>query len=714
MHTSPPPPHLVAQWPHPERSLDSVGGCARRLDLGRSSRANLCLKKLTQGDVLESSLPPDQVQVYGVDLVEGGLLFLDIQQLGADVMVAARSPNGDVVAHSKGNAHSRGWEHLRLESRESGPYRIELTGDRKNLPSARYRLIVRHLLSRVAAENYRTRDSQLEEAAVSWIRNQAIPLETLDPDADLLDLAPLKRIVGNARVVGLGEATHGTRDSSLLKRRMMRFLAEEMGFTVFAFEARMAEAYDIDRFVLTGEGDPAVSLHDLDWINTEEMLDLIHWMRRYNANSSNLKKLRFFGVDVDHPSRPAAGVLDYLARVDPAYYSTARERLLEVADAFTFKHFERRPQESHARVIQFLEGISRRVDERKAAYVEQSTAADWALARLNVRLARQGLLFGAEGENVREPAMAENMQWILEQEGPDAKAVLWAHDFHVAFEEGWLGSYLRHSMGDRYRSIGFVSNRGRFRAFDKTKGRPSDIAVGPNPLGSVFARAGHQRALIDFRELPDGSPAVEWFAAPRAARYNGGIYPDESMEFRLGVMPQRHDALLFVEEVDAARLRWLPPGPDPIDIPSNLGFEDGELGAAPPGWEVRRKSKFQVVTREASPPGAGRWAVITSARSPGSSFGGLRQRIRAQNFRGRTVTVQARIRAAVSGDLNRVHFYVRVRGGSQPFFEYRSIEGEQWESYEIAAAVSETSKVIEYGVVLVGEGSAWVNYLSID
>src|SRR5260370_7138560 len=72
---------------------------------------------------------------------------------------------------------------------------------------------------------------------LSWIKHQALPLQTTDPRAPLDDLQPLQPIVGSASIVGLGEATHGSHEFFTMKQRLLEFLVEKMGFTMFAMEA---------------------------------------------------------------------------------------------------------------------------------------------------------------------------------------------------------------------------------------------------------------------------------------------------------------------------------------------------------------------------------------------------------------------------------------------------------------------------------------------
>lgn len=136
-----------------------------------------------------------------------------------------------------------------------------------------------------------------------WLASNAIRLNTVDPRSGLTDLRPIRNIVGDARIVALGEPTHGNREVFQLKHRMIEFLVTEMGFNVFALESPMAETFDLNDYVLTGIGDPAKALAGIryrTW-DTEEVLEAIEWIREYNADPANATKVTFYGFDVHDP-----------------------------------------------------------------------------------------------------------------------------------------------------------------------------------------------------------------------------------------------------------------------------------------------------------------------------------------------------------------------------------------------------------------------------
>jgi erythromycin esterase-like protein len=185
------------------------------------------------------------------------------------------------------------------------------------------------LLTVLAAVAWAAGDS--DPQAVAWLRSHAVALETTEPGQGFDDLGPLKAMIGDARIVALGEATHGTREFFRMKHRLTEYLAAEMGFTIFSIEANMPEAYRINDWVLGAEGDPEVlvgGMYFWTW-NTEEVLDMVRWMRRFNAGGGG--RIEFTGFDVQTPHVALQIVRDFVARAEPEGGRTT-EQADKVAD----------------------------------------------------------------------------------------------------------------------------------------------------------------------------------------------------------------------------------------------------------------------------------------------------------------------------------------------------------------------------------------------
>jgi erythromycin esterase-like protein len=158
-----------------------------------------------------------------------------------------------------------------------------------------------------------------------WIATHAIRLDTPQAGHGLADMQPLKQVVGDALIVSLGEATHGTREFFQLKHRMLEFLATQMGFTIFSIEANMPEAYRLNDYVLNGQGDPAELLRGMyfwTW-NTEEVLDMIRWMREFNRSGKG--RLQFTGFDMQTTKVAEEIARGFATRYDPDFLPTIRE-----------------------------------------------------------------------------------------------------------------------------------------------------------------------------------------------------------------------------------------------------------------------------------------------------------------------------------------------------------------------------------------------------
>lgn len=175
-----------------------------------------------------------------------------------------------------------------------------------------------------------------EESA--WVKSHAIPLTSVEAGHGFDDLRPLKQVIGDARIVALGEPTHGTREAFQFKHRMVEFLASEMGFTVFGIEASMPESCALNPWVLgqVGEGTDAEAaeliggMYFWTW-NTEEVLAMVKWMRAFNAREAAAgaggsgKRIQFTGFDMQTPDVAMTIVKDFVEANAPESIAMVRE-----------------------------------------------------------------------------------------------------------------------------------------------------------------------------------------------------------------------------------------------------------------------------------------------------------------------------------------------------------------------------------------------------
>lgn len=405
-------------------------------------------------------------------------------------------------------------------------------------------------------------------AVLEWISRSAIPLDTVDPRVPL-DSAALRTMIGPARVVALGEATHGTREFFQLKHRVFRALVSE-GFSVFALEMGQADARAINAYVLNGTGTARTALANSNmWLwETEEVLELIEWMREWNSSAAHTTKLQFVGFDMQGPGASLEGVRQFLSKVAPSESSTLMAPL-EVL-RIDFAAFLALPKERQAPIIAALATLMTRFDSSRKDWEAASSPAAYKIARQDARTLKQavdhvmlGVMSAASGA-MRDEAMAENIKWLFDDLAPGARMVISAHNLHIANVKDRMGKTLRTTLGKDWLAIGLELGDGSFQALrlrnDGARSNIEEITLSPVRPGRVDAalRHGPEVYALDLRAAPRGVVA-DWFAAPQIVREVGYAFSSELRMTGSQVLSERYDALLFVAHTTRAR-------PLPIDF----------------------------------------------------------------------------------------------------------------------------------------------------
>ncbi|HMK37690.1 MAG TPA: erythromycin esterase family protein [Bacteroidota bacterium] len=568
-------------------------------------------------------------------------------------------------------------------------------------------------------------------------------MKTVQAGSGFDDMQPLKKLIGNARIVCLGEATHGTREFFQLKHRMLEFLVTEMGFTIFGIEATMPEGFDVNEYVLTGSGDPEKALAGLyfwTW-DTEEVLDMIRWMRQYNAVPAHTKKVKFYGFDMQFAPRAARVTREYLHRVEPDQDVRTDSLLSVLADPVLVDSYSQLPLGRKHEFMGAIDSIRGLLNERKQRYIGRSSLREWQLTCQHANVLAQYLeafIIPGESGAVRDSSMAQNIRWISDFEGRDSKMVVWAHNGHVgAFSGGGvdgMGVHLRRMFGSEMFVFGFAFNEGRFQAMDADSGGLHPFTVGGAPGGSLdstLAAAGLSIAAIDLRSLPKEGPVARYFGGPLQTRSIGAVFSDRSASnfFALQEIPRLYDAVLFVESTTSARPleRGKRPAARTLPEPSNLDFEKLTPAGQPVDWTIPpgiSSFDFQVLSSDRSPH-SGKYSAMIR-RGPGPHYGetsaSLSQQVDAKRYRGRRISVSAAVRMESTASNAGTHLWLRiVTNGKGPmgqgFHMNRddiTIRSNPWQVYHVSGDVGEDADLITYGISFVGDGTVWVDDVHVE
>jgi erythromycin esterase len=420
---------------------------------------------------------------------------------------------------------------------------------------------------------------------VTWLRANVVPFNTAHAGGDYSDLVPLEEMVGDARVVALGEATHGTREFFQMKHRVLEFLVQEAHFNLFAIEATWPEANRLNEYVHTGQGDPATLLSGLyfwTW-NTEEVLQMIQWMRQHNENPGSAPTVSFLGFDMQFPGMAIHNVRVFLEAVDPSAAAFATEhtdclaRYANGPDGSTgAERYSEHTETYRDACLADMSLVYDSLEQHREEYEAASSPEEFAKALRSARLIIQyEHMASGRTAGARDLYMAENAIWLLDQADAGAKIVLWAHNGHVAdnptFGSGAsMGHHLRVEYGDELVIVGFDFHHGSFRAVTVTPsggyGALVDHTVFDPPPSSYeyyFHAAGYERFFLDLRDVDTATPATSWLAGPRLMRSIGAVFtPSRPGDYLYDVaLPTRFDLVIYFEHTTAAiGLPYDPPG----------------------------------------------------------------------------------------------------------------------------------------------------------
>jgi len=577
---------------------------------------------------------------------------------------------------------------------------------------------------------------------LGWMRAKAIPIATVQAGNGFADLEQLRHTIGKARIVSLGEATHGTREFFQLKHRLLELCVSELGFTLFGIEANFSESLRVNDYVLNGTGSPAEALSGMRFwtVDTEEVLALIEWMRAWNKTHE--RPVKFYGFDMQSPTEAALGVIAYLKRVAPELAAASEEPLWPLSDDFSAGRFRLLAGATRNAALTSIERILEAFTRQRAAWVEATSERDWWLARLHAVVLDQGARMSLDrtyaAAALRDIAMAQNLRSLIELEGPDAKAVLWAHNSHVAKVTPYfvddktpianMGSHLREMFGRQYLVIGFAFNQGSFQAPEQGRGLV-EHTVSPAPDGSLdnmLAAAAIPTFLLDLATAPVEGPAADWLSSRPLSRSIGALYSAESAQAYLKhVDPRRaYDVLAFVEKTTAARAKASgrrPPQPTPEPAPNVTNLELAGSGALPAGWTSSgswRPQGHTVALSDERSPAGGRTVCIARSFAPWRwGEGWLQQVFSAEAWRGKRLRLSSALRAEADGPGCGAQLYIEVRpkapdGVTWPMAPTsiaiigRPVRPPRWERYAVEIDVPPEAHSVVLGFAFTGRGTA--------
>lgn len=412
-----------------------------------------------------------------------------------------------------------------------------------------------------------------DPAALSRLmREAAEPLTNLDTAA----FDALIERIGDARLVLLGESTHGTSEFYRTRARISRALIERRGFDFVAVEADWPDAMRINHYVYGDLPGPSVEFTPFSrfptwmWRN-EEVSEFVEWQRAHNLAQPDLaRRTRFYGLDLYSMYTSIAHVLEYLDRVDPDAARVARARYGTLTPwqkdpaAYGQAVLVGRYASSEAAVTTMLrELLARRVDYAQMDGERFFDAAQNARVVANAERYYRAMYYGsATSWNLRDTHMFDTLQTLLTLHGPDARGIVWEHNSHLGdaratamSHRGQLnvGELCRTNYGDSAYIVGFSTDHGTVAAASNWGEPMQRMRVRPGRPDS-YERLCHDTDvpafLLHLRE-PRRPELRDELLSPRLERAIGVIYrPDTELASHYfdASLPLQFDELIWFDE----------------------------------------------------------------------------------------------------------------------------------------------------------------------
>jgi protein-L-isoaspartate(D-aspartate) O-methyltransferase len=390
------------------------------------------------------------------------------------------------------------------------------------------------------------------------------------------NLDPLLDRIGDARIVLIGEATHGTSEFYRMRNRITTELIKKKGFRFVSIEGDWPDAARIDHYVRHFEYAPSewiafARFPTWMWRNVE-VREFVDWLRNHNHGLSAKKRVAFHGLDLYSLYSSIRAVLQYLDEVDPSTAEVARERYGCLTpwqtDPATYGRaaLTGSYQSCEDDVVHMLTAISQKHREYAAHDGERFLdVMQNARVVANAERYYRVMYYGSRASwNLRDTYMFETLQTLIEHHQPDNKAIIWAHNSHVgdavatemsARGEINIGHLCRRNFGDSVYAIGFGTDNGKVAAASDWDG-PMEIKSIVPSMRNSYERLFHQTTLPGFLlPLRNASDALRnGLLEARMQRAIGVIYRPETefaSHYFQAVLPQQFDEYIWLDTTHA-------------------------------------------------------------------------------------------------------------------------------------------------------------------
>ncbi len=290
---------------------------------------------------------------------------------------------------------------------------------------------------------------------INVLKSNLEQINSFNIQEDNSDLAALDDVVSTSKIVMLGEGTHGTREFTLLKKRIISYLVSDLDFDIIALEANMPEVKLLNEYLASNSDIEADKLEGLKfWMyRSDEFFELVKWIHSYNQKSE--KKIKLTGFDMQYLNQSVKDLVSF-SSMDSNLLTLVSE--LEKSLPSRFENNSNRNES-----IAIAESIKSYIIKNKNSKFFMSKNIPWGIQSCEIIIQVLKYEVKETYSKYRDEKMAENISWISKQ-NPSSKIIVWAHNGHVKKNENMMGEALLKLFNDTITSIAFTTGEGVYTA----------------------------------------------------------------------------------------------------------------------------------------------------------------------------------------------------------------------------------------------------------
>jgi len=384
--------------------------------------------------------------------------------------------------------------------------------------------------------------NDLNSEEKEYISKFIYPIKTFNPEEeDNSDLLILNKLIGNSKIVGLGESTHGSSEIYQMKYRISEYLIAHKNFNVFSLEANMPESFLMNQYIQEGKGDPKDILKGMYfWLwQTEETLTFVEWLKKYNENHDS--KVFFDGFDMQY----AKGTIDQIRKTYQENKLPEQEiDEMETALKENNRGFRTYSKKSQKILLEYLllikeKSISIKNPEEKLRFLQ------------NIDIIRQYIQLNFIR---RDKFMAENVKWLKENY-LNSKVIASAHNYHIAkLNSDRMGYWINEMYGQDFVNFGFAFYEGTYSAsIDGKLGTYNSEKAGPGTLEHKLNSLNTPIFILDLKAIKkDNNKLGNWILEDILFRKTGS--GTDKNEFLKTNVVKSFDYLIFINKSTNSKL----------------------------------------------------------------------------------------------------------------------------------------------------------------